>query len=55
MSRLAFLLGALGTFLAGAVAMAWWLTQTHDDRVIENAYFAPGSDTTDEPGGGWER
>lgn len=32
MTRLAVALAALGTFLAGGAAMAWYLTRWHDDR-----------------------
>lgn len=32
MKRLAAVLALTGSFLAGAAAMAWWLTRWHDDR-----------------------
>lgn len=37
------LAGTFAAFVAGAFAMAWWLTRWNDDRPVVD----------DEPGGGW--
>lgn len=43
----------LAAAVAGAAAMAWWLTRWHDDRVASSGIAE--CDLVDEPGGGWER